>query len=283
MELYRVVEGWGFEQWRGILTAPGGSEAVGRWSDLGDGIWAALPCEPGDSPGKAERAGRWKMAQGAEANFWRGWRRHPLYGHLSLIDYWADVLEKTGGPLPAGRILDIGCGPVSVLNFFRGESVEPFGLDPLALVYAGERLVETRLGWEPIAIAALGAEALPFADKSLDHVICFNMLDHVADAPAVLAEMNRVLRPGGSARICVHTFAKSIKRLLFFDRPHTYHWDHEELRSLLCGAGFGIAVERTERKKFDLPPGLPGRLRYFPYWVASKISSTAYFRLIKPA
>ena len=47
-----------------------------------------------------------------------------------------------------------------------------------------------------LSLAGLG-EALPLAAKSIDIAICFNAIDHMQDPSAALAEISRVLRPGG--------------------------------------------------------------------------------------
>ncbi len=277
---YPIFKGEAFEEWRqqGLFRAPGGSGEVASWEDMDDGFVRARAGDRETTP----MVSRWKKAQAAEAAFWQSWRENVLYRHVSLSDFWADVLEKTGGDLPPGRILDVGCGPVSVLNFFRCKGMKPMGIDPLAEVYARRGLLEYREGWQPISIAALPAERLPFAAESMDHLICYNVLDHVSDASAVLGEMRRVLKQGGSLRIYVHTFAAWIKRFLFFDRPHTYHWEHDEFRELLRSAGFRILTDLLEPKTFDLPPGLWGKLSHFPYWVATKVAATSYFQLQKP-
>ena len=277
-----LVKGAFVEDWRrsGCLRAPGGEGPLPEWQD--DGASLTKIRFQTESGGEVDMRARWQSAQGAEAAFWRSWRRNVLYRNTSLERFWAGVLEKTGGELLHGYVLDIGCGPVSALNFYRGEGVRAIGLDPLAKVFADEGLVECRSGWTPIAMVALPAEQLPFADESLDHLLCFNVLDHVADAPAVLREMRRILKPGGTVRIYVHTFSKWIKNWLFFDRPHTYHWDHREFRTLVENAGFGVVGELMEPKTFQIPKRRLGRVRYFPYWVATKVSATSYFQLRKP-
>ncbi len=49
----------------------------------------------------------------------------------------------------------------------------------------------------PFAFERIDAQAIPFADASFDMVIANHMLYHVPDRPQALAEIRRVLRPGG--------------------------------------------------------------------------------------
>lgn len=49
----------------------------------------------------------------------------------------------------------------------------------------------------------LDVQALPFGDSSFDYVCCSHVLEHVPDDRRALAELTRVLRPGGFAVVCV--------------------------------------------------------------------------------
>jgi SAM-dependent methyltransferase len=225
---------------------------------------------------------RWAQAQKAEAAFWKHWRQNPLYGHVQLTSFWQDILHKTGGPLPQGRWLDVGCGPVSCLNFVRNPQDPALGLDPLARFYAEQGLVEHAPHLTPMPMVQGTAETLPFLNQSFDGLVCFNVLDHVARAPQVLDELFRVLRPGGEARFYVHTFRGAIKHFLFFDRPHVYHWEHCEFLTLVRQAGFQILQDKKEPKGFDLPRHWWRSLAFFPYWLATKLTFTTYLQVIKP-
>ncbi len=61
----------------------------------------------------------------------------------------------------------------------------------------GVRVVNLDIGpWSHVDVVAVG-ERLPVQDASLDGVITQGVLEHVPDLPATLAEIDRVLRPGG--------------------------------------------------------------------------------------
>jgi ubiquinone/menaquinone biosynthesis C-methylase UbiE len=108
-------------------------------------------------------------------------------------------------PLREGdRVLDIGCGPAwfwaSVINDI------PENLD-LTLADQSSGMVEeavTRCKALPFgSVTGRQAEAasLPFEDKSFDVVIAMHMLYHLPDPAAGIAEMFRVLKPGGSLAV----------------------------------------------------------------------------------
>lgn len=89
------------------------------------------------------------------------------------------------------RLLDIGCGPRGSLEWATEAGLR-VGLDPLARAYR-------QLGTDRHAMqyVAAGAEQIPFPDAFFDVVSSFNSLDHVDDLEQVIAEIIRVLRPGG--------------------------------------------------------------------------------------
>lgn len=120
-------------------------------------------------------------------------------------DYFA-LLGKRWRLSEVRDALDVGCG-VGHWGTLIGEQL------PAAARLTG---VDREPGWvakatERAAARGLGdryrfvqgtAESLPFADASFDLVTCQTVLIHVADPRVVLAEMVRVLRPGGIVAVC---------------------------------------------------------------------------------
>ena len=280
MEPYTITPGDKLEWWlnSGLLRAPGGSEVGCSFSTPSDeGAPYTVRCNaPITEKKPLEASKQWLRAQQAEIHFWETFRQSALYAQVDMIEHWRGVLDRTGGDIPAGIVLDVGCGPCGVLNYFRSEATSPLGVDPLAEAYYRHGITESRPGFKPIAMAAVPAEKLPLASQSVDHAICYNVLDHVQDATAVLREIHRVLKPGGTLRTYIHSFVSWAKPLLSWDKPHTYHWTHEEFLALMLGAGF--LVERTgkEPKDFHEPKGFMGKLKFLPYRVAPYVMSTTY-------
>jgi len=100
-------------------------------------------------------------------------------------------------PKPPQRVLDLGCGPghgAAALKA-RWPKAEVVALDlalPM-LVEAGRQ----RRWLRPFQRVCADASALPLADNTFDLVFSNLCLQWVEDLPATLAELRRVLRPGG--------------------------------------------------------------------------------------
>ena len=91
-----------------------------------------------------------------------------------------------------GRLLDVGCGAGFVIGLMRDVFDEIHGIDPTKAML--DR-VDTSSG--NITLHEGVAEELPFEDSSFDLVTAYSVLHHLADHRPVLAEVARVLRPGG--------------------------------------------------------------------------------------
>lgn len=101
---------------------------------------------------------------------------------------------KEGQPL---RLIDLGCGTGANLPMLRkavGADGEVFGLDfsPLALQFAGEQVNLSHL-----YLSQGDAMQLPLRDECADCVTMLDVLEHVPDDKKALAEVHRILKPGG--------------------------------------------------------------------------------------
>lgn len=97
------------------------------------------------------------------------------------------------------RILELGCGPGTLWLENRDRLSPGWRLtlsdaSPGMLAAARERLGDVAPGF---SIDLIDAVAIPYGDGTFDAVIANHMLYHVDDRPAALAEIRRVLRPGG--------------------------------------------------------------------------------------
>lgn len=112
------------------------------------------------------------------------------------------VTEWTAG---FGRILEVGTGEGQVARAIRaageqaGTPPAVVGVDPTV-----NQIVEAAQRGGGVAYARSGAEALPFGDATFDAVVCCLVFEHIDDVDGALAEVARVLRPGGRFVFCLN-------------------------------------------------------------------------------
>lgn len=95
------------------------------------------------------------------------------------------------------------------------------------------------------------ADALPFADDSFDCVLCTEVLEHCADPLAALAEMTRVLRPGG------RLFLTTPFLVPLHEVPHDYYrYTPSALAYLAERAGLTVVSIRPKGDYFAVAFGL---------------------------
>ncbi len=105
------------------------------------------------------------------------------------------------GPAAAGRGLDVACGPGHTTAALAARTGEALGVDFAPAMVERAR---SRFGDRPgVRFAVDDAEALGQEDDSFDVVMCAFGLMYCYDARAALAEMTRVLRPGGRLLLVV--------------------------------------------------------------------------------
>ena len=141
-------------------------------------------------------------------------------------------------------VLDVGCGHGRSLPLLA-EAFRPkrlIGLDHDAAVLANAQGRAAALG-AGVALIRGDCARLPLADDSVDLVFCHQTFHHLVDQTASLAELHRVLRPGGlllfaeSTRVYIESW---IIRLLFRHPAHAQRSASEYLVMLRDG-GFAVA------------------------------------------
>lgn len=112
--------------------------------------------------------------------------------------YEARLFERVGGRVEGGRALEIGCGRgvgvELVLEHFGADHVVAFDVDPDMVERARRRLA--RFGHR-VTLSVGDVTAIAEPPGSFDAVFDFGTVHHVPDWRAALAEVRRVLRPGG--------------------------------------------------------------------------------------
>ena len=127
--------------------------------------------------------------------------RARLHTKYSVSDEgFFEWVAKRLGLRDGDAVLDIGCGP----GWFW-QTTAPLLPDRIALTLADQsggmvkEALERCAGLKHWGVTGLEADAgtLPFPDQSFDTVVAMHMLYHVPDQAKAIAEMHRVLKPGG--------------------------------------------------------------------------------------
>jgi SAM-dependent methyltransferase len=142
-----------------------------------------------------------------------------------------------------GRVLELGCG--TGVNFTRYSSavsqviaVEP---EPSLRERAEEAAASAPV---PVQVLAGQADRLPVADHAVDEAVCSFVLCSVPDQASALAELRRVLRPGGRLHFYEHVAARNpIGRALQRGADATF-WPRV-FGNCHCCRDTGAAIERA--------------------------------------
>ena len=127
------------------------------------------------------------------------WDYYPTYlAKLTAVRRYLDALPRTT------RVLDAGCGEGVLVDEYA-DRLDIIGLDAN---YASDRVTHGSL------------TALPFPDAAFDRALCLDVLEHLAyeEQPRALAEIFRVLRPGGELLVSVPNLAHLQSRIQFLLR-----------------------------------------------------------------
>jgi SAM-dependent methyltransferase len=135
-------------------------------------------------------------------------------------------------PQPHESILEVGSG----LGILAGE-VASVAARVVGIEYSPEQLAKATTGRDNLQFIRGDAHSLPFDDNCFDVVYCRYLLEHVRHPETVLAQMRRVLKPGG--RICIQENDDAVFQLW----PECPTWkklwvNFCELQSRLGGDGY---------------------------------------------
>ena len=149
-------------------------------------------------------------------NFYERWVLPRL---IDLAMKHREATRQRQGLLPAarGRVLEIGIGSGLNLPFYGSEVASVVGVDPSEALLA---LARGRLQDAPFAVELLArsAEALPFEAGRFDSAVTTWTLCSVPDARSALAELRRVLKPGGELLFVEHGRAEAPGVVAWQDR-----------------------------------------------------------------
>jgi SAM-dependent methyltransferase len=125
------------------------------------------------------------------------WDYYPTYiAKLRAVRKWLNAADRNT------RVLDAGCGEGILVEEYAGR-LQIEGIDPN---YSSERVRNGSL------------TALPYPDSVFDRALCLDVLEHLTfeEQPRALAELFRVLRPGGELLVSIPNLAHLQSRVHFF-------------------------------------------------------------------
>lgn len=152
-------------------------------------------------------------------------------------------LLRMGGPTGGGRALEMGCGRgVGVeiaLDLFGADSVDAFDLDPRMLAQAQKRL---RRRGSRVRLWVGDAATIPAPDATYDAVFDFGIIHHVPHWRRALAEVHRILKPGGRfyAEEALAQFIQHPLMRLLLDHPKNDLFDAQTFRQALAQEGMEV-------------------------------------------
>jgi ubiquinone/menaquinone biosynthesis C-methylase UbiE len=195
--------------------------------------------------------------------------RHPLFARAYL---WLSVLEEKGGRAEhrertlaglSGRVIELGAG--NGLNFahYPAAVSEVVAVEPEPVLREAARRAASEA---PVHVSVVDgvADALPVEDSSMDAAVASLVLCSVPDQGGALAEVRRVLRPGGELRFYEHVLSRARGVARFQRFSDATYWPHiaggchmaRDTAQAIEAAGFTIESQKrwAYRPSAWLPP-----------------------------
>jgi len=190
------------------------------------------------------------------------------------------------GSLEGKRILDLGCGEMLMTYGLASRGAEHVvGLDVAKL--DPDRSLKTLVdGGFPdaanfkdrVTATVYDGIEMPFPDEHFDIVFCWGVMEHVANVPAVLAEIKRVMKADGVAFIKVfpwfHSYYGShLSDFVPAPFAHLTH-DHAAMRAI---------IEKTAHEQTAVHPNLILGHMWDEYLTLNRYSANMFYRDVKAA
>lgn len=154
-----------------------------------------------------------------------------------LISAWRHPVEWLNIPA-GGTALDVGSGPGTVtasLARAAGPDGLALGVDISEAMLA--RAVRNEAGPQ-VGFIRADAQRLPLRDDTVDAIVSIAVLQLIPDPAAALAEMARVLRPGGRLAVMVPTAGRAARLWQMFPNIGAHAFGDDEIGDILEDRGF---------------------------------------------
>ena len=179
----------------------------------------------------------------AEKSFWL----NPKNYHHFTKKYWEWELKRDNLSFSLFKdkiVCEIGCGPFGMI-YTINNAKKKIGVDPLISYYKSIGLIKENKNI--ILYNAKGEIIKQIKDKSIDIVICFNVIDHTKNPDKVISEIFRIMKDEGILYLRCNIFKEFFslfkKILRFIDPPHPHHFSRKNLRQIIENQNFRIIKE----------------------------------------
>ena len=185
--------------------------------------------------------------------------------------------HATAGLANADQLLaiDVACGPGTFTRPLAARVRHAIGADLTPAMVEKARAEAARDGITNIEFVGADIYALPFADGAAGIVSCGYAFHHMTDPPRALAEMARVVQPGGRVAItdiivpagCDGDFQNHIERVR--DPSHTITQSVANFRAIIADLGLRVVSEHIHDNwhDFDVWMGNAGKAPGDPVYV----------------
>ena len=193
--------------------------------------------------------------------------------------HWKARLTARAEPWRGGRALDLACGTGDITLRLAAQDLAVVGLDVtprmITLARAKGRRGRSAAGWNRFPVFLVGdMMGLPFADETFDVITTGYGIRNVPRIEPALAEIYRVLRPGGrflsldfdrpeqpllrAIYIAYLTVVGSVLGVVFHGDPHTYGYIPASIRRYPGARGVVELMRRSGFRDVENTPLLGG-------------------------
>ena len=186
-----------------------------------------------------------------------------------LDDYRFDKLHYLPrlvdfGAFRGQQLLEVGCGiGTDLVRFAKGGArVTGVDLAPTAIALARQNFALNGVAAEDLRVA--NGEALPYADATFDAVYGHGVIQYTSDAPQLIREMHRVLKPGGTGIFMVYNRVSWLNALSKVMKVALEHEDAPVLKKYSIGEFRELLTPFTETR--IVPERFPVKSRLHKGW-----------------
>lgn len=215
---------------------------------------------------------------------YRAWRASTLGQITDRIE--EDLLRELLGPAAGQQVLDAGCGDGALAVQLAHAGACVTGLDADAPMLAAARARSTRAAVD-LRLVHGDVESAPFAAGSFDGIVAVAVLCFIRDADATIAQLARLLRPGG--RLVIGELGRwnlwaAGRRLQGWRGAPIWRAARFRTRRELCALmrRHGLAIEAVRGAVFYPPLGMAARLLApLDPWLGRRTTAGAAFIAVR--